>query len=134
MQTFCNSRASKVSNENFYLKIVEKIFSAYNMRQKDFKKSLKKFHLHQIIPPCIKLQAKWTVCRIYNAAAAAKNFLEELIDEKMSTITRLFGELISEKSIALAYFSIVILLHATLIKHCSSYSRYSNLLGSRVFQ
>ena len=59
--------------------------------------------MHQIIPPCIKLQAKWTVCRIYNAAAAAENFLEELIDEKMSTITRLFGELISEKSIALAY-------------------------------
>ena len=102
------------------------------MQQKDLKKSLKKFHLHQIIPPCIKLQAKWTVCRIYNAAAAAENFLEELIDEKMSTITRLCGELISEKSIALAYFSIVILLHATLIKHCSSYSRYSNLLGSRV--
>ena len=52
------------------------------MQQKDLKKSLKKFHLHQIIPPCIKLQAKWTVCRIYNAAAAAENFLEELIDEK----------------------------------------------------
>ena len=47
--------------------------------------------MHQIIPPCIKLQAKWTVCRIYNAAAAAENFLEELIDEKMSTITGLFG-------------------------------------------
>ena len=50
LQTFCNSRASKVSNENFYLKIVEKSFLLTICDKKILKKVSKNFICIKLYP------------------------------------------------------------------------------------